>query len=69
MLPWRFTGATTGLFADENIYAHHPPGLTSLYAIKGGMISVVITEVMQFTILTITRSSSASSPSTRFRPT
>lgn len=28
--------------------------LTSLYAIKGGMISVVITEVMQFTILTLT---------------
>ena len=28
--------------------------LTSLYAIKGGMISVVITEVMQFTILTAT---------------
>jgi Na+/proline symporter len=28
--------------------------LTSLYAIKGGMISVVITEVMQFTILTVT---------------
>ena len=29
-------------------------GLTSLYAIKGGMISVVITEVMQFIILTVT---------------
>ena len=29
-------------------------GLTSLYAIKGGMVSVVITEVMQFTILTVT---------------
>jgi Na+/proline symporter len=29
-------------------------GLTSLYAIKGGMVSVVITEVMQFFILTIT---------------
>ena len=52
MLPWRFTGHTDGLFTDENIYAMILLGLTSLYAIKGGMISVVITEVMQFTILT-----------------
>ena len=28
--------------------------LTSLYAIKGGMVSVVITEVMQFILLTVT---------------
>ena len=54
MLPWKFTGATTGLFTDENIYAIIILGLTSLYAIKGGMISVVITEVMQFCILTVT---------------
>jgi len=54
MLPWRFTGDTTGLFTDENIYAMILLGLTSLYAIKGGMVSVVITEVAQFTILTLT---------------
>ena len=54
MLPWQFTGATTGVFTDENIYAMILMGLTSLYAIKGGMVSVVITEVMQFTILTLT---------------
>ncbi len=54
MLPWRFTGQTTGLFSDDNIYAMILLGLTSLYAIKGGMISVVITEVMQFAILTLT---------------
>lgn len=54
MLPWHFTGNTTGLLTDENIYAIIILGLTSLYAIKGGMISVVITEVMQFSILTIT---------------
>jgi Na+/proline symporter len=54
MLPWRFTGATEGLLSDENIYAIIILGLTSLYAIKGGMVSVVITEVMQFTILTLT---------------
>ena len=54
MLPWRFTGLTEGLFSDENIYAVILLGLTSLYAIKGGMVSVVVTEVMQFTLLTIT---------------
>lgn len=54
MLPWRFTGHTDGLFADENIYAMILLGLTSLYAIKGGMVSVVITEVTQFLILTLT---------------
>ncbi len=54
MLPWRFTDSTTGLFTNENIYALIILGLTSIYAIKGGMVSVVITEVMQFTILTVT---------------
>lgn len=54
MLPWKFTGQNTGVFADENIYAMILLGLTALYAIKGGMISVVITEVMQFCILTVT---------------
>jgi solute:Na+ symporter, SSS family len=54
MLPWHFTGQSTGIFSDENIYAIIILGLTSLYVIKGGMISVVITEVMQFTILTVT---------------
>jgi Na+/proline symporter len=54
MLPWHFTGATSGIFTDENIYAMILMGLTALYAIKGGMVSVVITEVMQFTILTLT---------------
>jgi solute:Na+ symporter, SSS family len=54
MLPWRFTTESTGLFTNENIYAIIILGLTSLYAIKGGMISVVITEVMQFIILTLT---------------
>jgi Na+/proline symporter len=54
MLPWHFTGRSTGMFSDENIYAVILLGLTSLYAIKGGMVSVVITEVAQFTILTLT---------------
>jgi len=54
MLPWHFTGSATGVFSDENLYAVIILGLTSLYAIKGGMISVVVTEVTQFTILTVT---------------
>src|SRR6185312_2495823 len=54
MLPFHFTNAKTGLFIDENIYAMIILGLTAIYAIKGGMVSVVITEVMQFTILTLT---------------
>jgi Na+/proline symporter len=53
MLPWHFTGATSGVLSDENIYAMILLGLTSIYAIKGGMVSVVITEVAQFTILTL----------------
>jgi solute:Na+ symporter, SSS family len=54
MLPWRFTNTTEGLFSDANIYALILMGLTSLYTVKGGMVSVVITEVMQFSILTVT---------------
>jgi Na+/proline symporter len=54
LLPWHLTGATSGVFTDENIYAMLLMGLTALYAIKGGMVSVVITEVMQFSILTLT---------------
>ncbi len=54
LLPWHFTDATTGVFTDDNIYAMILMGLTALYAIKGGMVSVVITEVLQFTILTLT---------------
>lgn len=54
MLPWHFTDHTAGVITDENIYALIILGLTSLYAIKGGMVSVVITEVMQFCILTVT---------------
>ena len=56
MLPWHFNLSSTpnGILCDANIYALILMGLTSLYTVKGGMISVVITEVMQFSILTIT---------------
>jgi SSS family solute:Na+ symporter len=63
MLPWHFDGvrhsvasilpSQVSYLTDDNIYAMILMGLTSLYAIKGGMVSVVITEVMQFTILTL----------------
>jgi SSS family solute:Na+ symporter len=42
-----------GVLSNENIYAIIVLSLTAVYAIKGGMISVVITEVMQFLLLTI----------------
>ncbi len=54
ILPWHFTRATTGPFSNENIYAIIILVLTSFYVIKGGMFSVVITEVLQFVILTVT---------------
>ena len=44
MLPWDW---------HENIYALIILSLTSLYVIKGGMISVVLTEVLQFLIMTV----------------
>jgi Na+/proline symporter len=54
MLPWQLSTQTGGLFTNENVYAVIILALTSIYAIKGGMVSVVATEVMQFTILTVT---------------
>ena len=43
-LPWHLS---------PNVYAVILVGITAIYVIKGGMISVVITEVVQFCILTI----------------
>ena len=54
MLPWQLSTQTEGLLSNENLYAVLILMITSLYVIKGGMVSVVITEVMQFTILTVT---------------
>jgi len=54
LLPWQLSSQTEGLVSNENVYAVLILLLTSAYVIKGGMVSVVITEVMQFTILTIT---------------
>lgn len=54
MLPWHLSAHTAGLWSNANVYAMVILALTSVYAIKGGMVSVVITEVMQFSILTVT---------------
>ncbi len=54
MVPLHLSSQTEGLFTNENVYALVILSLTSIYAIKGGMVSVVATEVMQFTILTTT---------------
>lgn len=54
MLPWQLSTQAEGLFTNENVYAIIILLVTSIYVIKGGMVSVVITEVMQFGILTIT---------------
>ncbi|MEX0289524.1 MAG: sodium:solute symporter family protein [Flavobacteriaceae bacterium] len=54
ILPWdlafEFLGYTV---SSERSYALIICGLTSLYTVKGGMHSVVATEVMQFVIMTI----------------
>ena len=49
-LPWRFS-ADAGV--NENVYALILMGITTFYVVKGGMFSVVITEVMQFGLLSI----------------
>jgi len=58
-LPWSCSGGvsrghTTGLFTDENIYALILIGAHLDLRNQGGMISVVITEVTQFVVLTLT---------------
>ena len=53
MLPWSFTDGTQGLVTDENLYALIITSLTVLYVVKGGMFSVVVTEVMQFALMTL----------------
>ena len=49
-LPWQFSADAS---TNANIYALILIAITAIYVIKGGMISVVITEVVQFFILSI----------------
>ena len=52
--PWDLSCQFMGLqFTSEETYALIIIGLTTLYVIKGGMYSVVFTEVLQFVVMTI----------------
>ena len=43
-LPWNLS---------DNIYAVIIMGITTIYVVKGGMFSVVLTEILQFTVMTV----------------
>lgn len=49
-LPWQLSADPV---TNANLYALILMGLTAAYVVKGGMFSVVITEVLQFTLLSI----------------
>lgn len=52
--PWDLSFNIIGMsITNENGYALAIIGITTLYVIKGGMYSVVLTEVLQFVIMTI----------------
>lgn len=54
ILPWDLSFELVGwAVSSEHAYALIVCGLTALYTIKGGMYSVVATEVIQFVIMTI----------------
>ena len=53
-LPWDLSTNFLGLgVSSEHMYALIIMGITTLYVVKGGMYSVVITEVLQFVVMTI----------------
>ena len=53
-LPWDLSLDMGSLaISSENMYALLIMGITTLYVIKGGMYSVVLTEVLQFLIMTV----------------
>ena len=49
-LPWQLSADP---IANANLYALILMGLTAAYVVKGGMFSVVITEVLQFMLLSV----------------
>lgn len=49
-LPWQLSADPV---TNANLYALILMGITALYVVKGGMFSVVITEVMQFALLSV----------------
>ncbi len=53
-LPWNLNLNIAGLFIPSaKMYAIIIMGITAIYVVKGGMYSVVLTEVIQFFIMTI----------------
>jgi len=53
-LPWDLSATIVGIhITSERMYALLIMGITTIYVIKGGMYSVVLTEVLQFSIMTI----------------
>ena len=53
-LPWDLSTSIFGLvIPSERMYALIIMGITTLYVVKGGMYSVVMTEVMQFLVMTV----------------
>jgi solute:Na+ symporter, SSS family len=53
-LPWDLAAQIGGLhISSERMYALIIMAVTTLYVIKGGMYSVVLTEVLQFLIMTV----------------
>jgi len=53
-LPWDLSTTILGIhISSERMYALLIMGITTLYVVKGGMYSVVLTEVLQFIVMTI----------------
>ena len=53
-LPWDVSFDLFGIhFPSKRVYALIIMGVTTLYVVKGGMYSVVLTEVLQFIVMTI----------------
>ena len=53
-LPWDLSANIIGIqITSERMYALLIMGITTIYVIKGGMYSVVMTEVLQFIIMTV----------------
>lgn len=50
LLPWRLSAHAV---ANENLWGLIITAITTIYVVKGGMFSVVFTEVLQFVIMTI----------------
>jgi Na+/proline symporter len=50
MLPWQLS---TNPIVNDNLYGLIITAITTIYVVKGGMLSVVFTEVLQFAVMTI----------------